>query len=704
VPGHRLDPLLQPRSIAVVGASARAGSPGNEVLLNLRKGGYAGAVFAINPARESVEGFPCHASLSDLPEVPQHVVFAVNDARLEACFDEALALGVEAATIFSGMAIPGDTGPDLAERICNKARAAGTLLHGGNSMGFFNFSGGVWMSGFDTRSHERPGNVVLLSQSGAGMSGILDCEERLDFLFAASTGQELCLGVEDYLDYVLDLPQTAVVGLFLETSRHPRRLLAALDKARRRKIPIVAVKVGRTELAARLAVSHSGALAGSDAVYDAVFQRYGVQRVDDMAQLAATLILFAQPHPLPPGGLATMHDSGGERQLAIDMADALGLEYPELTAATVARLEATLDEGLPAVNPLDAWGSGGADAGSYMEDCFTALVSDPGIALGAVVHDRGPHGAIYSSYLQYLRGAHRATGKPVCLVANWSGSGADPRAIEATREGFPVLDGLREFQVAARSVLAYRDYHGRAEEPPPQATATEIVDRWREYLRQAVHIDEASSGQLLRDFGIPVVAGTVFDGPGVPREVLQSLRFPVVLKTAAPGIAHKSDVGGVILNLANECELQEACAGMTARLGAGLLVAPMVKGEGVEMILGVARDAQFGPTVLIGLGGVHAELLRDTVVLLPPFGPAEAMRALGRLKMYRLLGEVRGRQALAVAAFCQMASRLSVLAVELADCVAEVDINPVRLMVDDCMGLDALVVRPGDRLHREHRQ
>ena len=692
MPAHRLDPLLQPRSIAVVGASTRAGSPGNEVLLNLRKGAYPGRVFAINPTRDTVEGLPCFASLADLPEVPQHVVFAVNDTRLEACFDEALALGVEAATIFSGMAIPGDNRPGLAQRIRCKAQAAGVLLHGGNSMGFFNFGGGVWMSGFDTRSHERPGNVVLLSQSGAGMSGILDCEERLDFLFAASTGQELCLAVEDYLDYVLELPGTAVVGLFLETSRHPQRLVSALEKARQRNIPIVALKVGKTELSARLAVSHSGALAGSDAVFEAVFRRHGVQRVDDMAQLAATLILFAQPHPVPPGGLATLHDWGGERQLAIDLAHELGLEYPRLDAATVATLEAILDEGLPAVNPLDAWGSGGVDAGRYMEACFTALLGDPGVALGAVVHDRGPRGAIYSSYLQYLRGAHKATGKPVCLVANWSGSGADPGAIDATRQGFPVLDGLREFQVAARSVMAYRDFLARRDDPAPPATAPEIVDRWRLYLRGVMDIDEASSGQLLRDFGIPVVAGTAFEGPGVPKGVLQTLRFPVVLKTAAEGIAHKSDVGGVKLKLSNAQELESACAEMTARLGPKLLVAPMVTGEGVEMILGIARDSQFGPTVLIGFGGVHAELLRDTLVLLPPFAPAEAMRALRRLRMYKLLGAVRGRGALAVEAFCRMAARLSVLAVELADCIEEVDINPVRLMVDDCVGLDALVI------------
>jgi len=191
MPAHRLDPLLRPRSIAVVGASARPGSPGNEVLCNLRKGGYTGPLYAVNPGRDSIGGIPCYPALAQLPEVPQHVVFAVSDARLEACFDEAVALGVQAATIFSAIAGEGEPGAAMAQRIAQKARAAGLLLHGGNCMGFYDFAGGLWVSGFDTREHRRAGGVVLLSQSGAGMSGILDCEERLDFLFAASTGQEL---------------------------------------------------------------------------------------------------------------------------------------------------------------------------------------------------------------------------------------------------------------------------------------------------------------------------------------------------------------------------------------------------------------------------------------------------------------------------------------------------------------------------------
>lgn len=689
MPAHRLDPLLHPQSIAVVGASERAGSVGLETLLNLRKGAYPGTIYPINPSRDTVAGIPCFASLVVLPEVPQLVVFAVNDQRLEAALDEAIARGVQAAVIFSALSHAG-----LSERIRDKANAAGMLLHGGNCMGFHNFAGAVRVSGFDTRVQENPGSVVLLSQSGAGMSGILDCEERLDFLFAASTGQELCLGIEDYLDYVLDLPQTRVVGLFLETSRQPRKLIAALDKAVQRRIPVVAIKVGKTDLASRLAVSHSGALSGSDAVFDAVFDRYGVQRVEDMAQLAAALMLFAQVDvaSLPSGGLASLHDSGGERQLAIDVAAAVGVTYPALADATVKRLARLLDEGLPAVNPLDAWGSGGEAGVQTMQDSFCALMADPGIALGAVVHDRAPGGDIYPQYVAYLRAARAATGKPVCLVANHAGSGGGELALAAVAEGFAVIDGLREFQVAARCVLAYRDFQARERLCLQALPPTEKVEAWARRLRAHPQPSETVAGQLLREFGIAVVTGLEFDGPDLPAELIASLQFPVVLKTAAPAVAHKSDVNGVVLNLGDAPALDKACREMASRLGPRLMVAPMVGGEGVEMIMGVSRDSQFGPVVVLGMGGIYAELLRDTITLLPPFSADDARRAVGQLKFSAVLDAVRGRPALAVDTFCEMASRLSLLALSLPECVQEIDINPVKLTVDNCIGLDALLV------------
>ncbi|NCF16659.1 MAG: hypothetical protein GWP63_00330 [Haliea sp.] len=689
---HRLDPLLRPQSIAIVGASDRVGQPGNEILVNLYKGEFTGAIYPVNPGRETAGGIACHPSLRSLPEVPDLVVFTVADQRLEACLDEAIALGVPAAAVFSALQLEDDGKPSLSQRVRDKAADAGMLLHGGNCMGFYNFVDRVWVSGFDTREHAHKGGVVLLSQSGAGMSGVLDCEERLDFSFAASTGQELCLAVEDYLDFALDQPQTRVVGLFLETSRHPERLIAALEKARRRAIPVVAIKVGKTELAAQLAVSHSGALAGSDTSYQAVFEAYGVQRVDDMSELATALILFSRTPPLGEGALVTLHDSGGERQLAIDLAGQLAVPLAKLAPETVERLEQFLDPGLPPVNPLDAWGSGGADAPTNMTACFTALLQDPGAALGAVVHDRAPGGGIYPAYLDYLRAAREATGKPVCLVANHQGSGSGPQVLAATREGIPVVDGLRVFLVGVRCLLAYRDFQAHTHDPPPAPVADEVVERWRRYLGDAQWVPEIKAAELLRDFGISVIEGIAIDGAGQLLDLAADITYPVVLKTASPGIAHKSDVGGVAVDLRNPQQLGDAYTRMAQQLGPQALVAPMVTGAGMEMILGIFRDAQFGPMVVMGMGGIYAEAVQDVIVLRPPFSAGQARTSLDGLHLRALLDGGRGQPQLALERFCEMAARLSVMAVTLADHLVEVDINPVRLMEDDCVGLDALVV------------
>ena len=690
-PSHRLDPLLRPRSIAIVGASDRVGQPGNEILVNLRKGQFTGAIYPVNPGRKTVAGMPCHDSLAVLPEVPDLVVFTISDQRLEACLDQAIAIGCPAAAIFSALQLENDEEPPLRQRVRDKANAAGLLLHGGNCMGFYNFTDGPWVSGFDTREHRSEGTVALLSQSGAGMSGILDCEERLDFSFAASTGQELCIAMEDYLDFVLDQPQTRVVGLFLETSRHPARFVAALAKARRRAIPVVAIKVGRNELAARLAVSHSGAMAGSDASYSAIFEAYGVQRVDDMAELATALILFSRSASLAAGGLVTLHDSGGERQLAIDLAEKLAVPLTELQPETIDKLTQLLDPGLPAVNPLDAWGDGGGDAPAGMSACFSALLEDSGAALGAVVHDRAPGGGVYPGYLDYLRAAREATGKPVVLVANHQGSGSDPQVIEATREGLVVVDGLREFLVGVRCLLSHRDFVTVEQAPPPDVNK-DVTRRWQQRLSTTQWVSEACAGALLRDFGIPVLEGIQIESREQLLANVGTVTFPAVLKTAATGVAHKSDIGGVVLDIHNQQQLEASYEQMSERLGASVLITPMAATSGVEMLLGISLDAQFGHMVVMGFGGVHVESLQDYVVLRPPFNAQQARRALDGLRLRSLLERGRGQPPLAIEQYCECAARLAVMALALKDSIAEVDINPVRLTADGCLGLDALVV------------
>ena len=688
---HRLQPLLKPSSIAVLGASQKSGSVGNEVIVNLLRGGFEGSIYPVNPGYEEILGIACYPSLVDLPARPDMVIFAISDRRIESALDEVIALNIPACTIFSALILDNDSTPNLKQRIATKAQNAGLLVAGANGMGFYNVRDRVLAGGFDTRDHPYPGNVSLISQSGAGMSGIVDCEQRLQFNLAVSSGYELTVSMEDYLDYALDLKETKVVGLFLETSRYPHKLIQAFKKANQRRIPIVVLKVGRTDLAAELAVSHSGALAGSDQCYNAVFDRYGVQRVDDMDQLATTLIMFAQTDQITQGDVVSLHDSGGERQLMIDLADSLKVPLTKLQPSTITQLENLLDAGLPAVNPLDGWGAGGPNASAMMADCFTALLADTGAALGAVIHDRGPNSEVYSSYLNYLHQAHAASGKPVFLVANRQGSGTDELAITSTHNGFAVIDGVSQFLIGARCLLNYRDFQLR--EPMSSVGIDQTkCDYWRQRLQAETKVTETLASQCLANLGIPMLQSILVGSEKELALAAASVGFPLVLKTAQPEIDHKSDVGGVVLNIANQADLLKAYREIADRLGPKGMVAPMLQSSGIEMILGISRDSQFGPTVVAGFGGIFAEVLSDVAVLIPPFNATTVKRVLENLSMADLLKGARGASKVDVDSYCEVAARLSEIAVAFSDTLVEVDINPIMLTVDGCVGLDALMV------------
>ena len=585
----------------------------------------------------------------------------------------------------------------VRDRVTRKIANSGLLVCGANGMGFYNFKQGVWVCGFDTRpNHVRGGNVTLISHSGSGMSGIIDCEERIDFNLAVSTGQELCVSMDQYMDYALEQPETRAIGLFMETARRPAGMIAAFQKALDKGIPVVVLKVGRTEMSARLAVSHSGAIAGRDDAYQALFERYGVQRVKDMDELATTLIMFAQPFEVAEGGLVTIHDSGGERQLLIDLASDLKVPLTRLQEETTNQLHALLDAGLPAVNPLDAWGAGGPGANHIMRECLAAMMADPGAAFGAVVHDRAPLGAIYPEYLDYMKRGHEASGKPVFIVSNRQGSGSDPLAISATREGFPVLDGLRSFLAGARCLLNYRDFRSREHDQPP-ACDPELVDRWRTRLTGAGALDEYRSGQLLSDFGFPVNPSRLAESEAEVLAAANELGYPLVLKTAAAGILHKTDQDGVRLGLEDESGLLAAYRDLARRLGPQVLVCPMIQTRrlesgGAEMVMGMIRDEQFGPLVMLGFGGINVETIHDVICALPPFGEDTARRLLDSLQLRPLLDGLRNSPAVDTASFCRAAARFSAMAAALGDVIDEIDINPVIVHPEGCVAVDALVV------------
>ena len=684
---HRLDPLLRPRSLAIVGASPREFSAGRVLLDQNRANGFAGPVYAINPRYPEIAGETCYPDFASLPEVPEHAVFAVADARLEPLLDAALGAGVKAMTLFNPLADEENEG--LRRRIQAKALEAGALICGANGMGCYNFHHGLYASGYATRPDHRPGGVAFITHAGGTFGAMVDAEARLDYSIAVSAGQELTTDMADYMDFALADPATKAIGLFVEAARRPEAFCAALEKAERRGVPVVAIKVGRSALSARLSQSHTGALVGRDEAYQAIFERYGVHRVTDLAELAYTLIAFSQAPAAAPGGFATLHDSGGERELMADLAEAEGVPLADLGEATKSELARHLGPGLPPINPLDAWG-GGDDFATTFPACLVAMAKDPNCGVAAVVVNRSTEGHHYREHAAGLRRAFAATGKPCFLVSNHQGSGSDPMAIELTREGMPVLDGTREALRTVRHLFARRD---RVVQAPPPIMQGPAVEAWRERLAAIEKpMGEHDSLSLLEAFGLPCAARRLIETEKELEAAYADIGPSVVLKTAQQELLHKSDVGGVVLGIHSLEQARADYHDLSKRLGPACLMARQAEGAVAELIFGLLRDEDFGPLVVVGAGGLHAEVLKDRAFAIPPFSAETAVGLIEQLKFFPLLTGLRGRPKADLEALAEALSAFSQLAAALADDLDSVDVNPVLALETDCLAVDALAV------------
>ena len=374
----------------------------------------------------------------------------------------------------------------------------------------------------------------------------------------------------------------------------------------------------------------------------------------------------------------------------VDLADDANVPLTKLSDDTVRKIEDVIDPELPAVNPLDAWSRGGPDASSQMTRSLTLMMQDRGAAMGVVVHDRAPFGKIYPSYLTYMQRARAESGKPVALVSATQGTGCDAAVLTSTHAGFPVLDGVSQFLQAARALFAYRDFllRGQSEWAAPDE---KVVELWQSRLRSGETLGELDALRMLSDFGVQTSSPEAAAGEEAVLEAAKKCRYPVVLKTANPGLLHKSDHGGVIVGISDEEQLRQMYSLMRGRLGDAVLIAPVVN-SGVEIIFGLKRDPQFGPVVLLGFGGVLAETIGDVQFALPPFNAEHARRCLDRMKLRPLLDGVRGAPAVNVEGLCKIAERFSVMAHALRDVLAEVDVNPVIVNEDGATAVDALVV------------
>jgi acyl-CoA synthetase (NDP forming) len=684
--------MLEARSVAVVGASGREGSVGRQTLVELLEGGFRGEIFPVNPRYDELLGLRCFPSLAALGRPVDLVVIAVGNAGLEDALRGAAEAGAASAVIFaSAYEAPREGLPPLTERLARIAREHGMAVCGANCMGFVNLERNLRACGFYEPKDLEPGPIAFVSHSGSAFSAMLHNRRGLRFNLAVSAGQELVTTAADYLRYALSLDSTRVVALFLETVRDVEGFREALRRAEERDVPVVALKVGREALTKELVRAHSGALAGEDGAYEALFEAHGVLRVGSLDEMADTLALLVAGRRAAPGGLASVHDSGGERALLVDTAAEVGVPLAPISEETSARMAELLDEGLDPVNPLDFWGTG-KDAPAVITGCIRALLDDPAVgALAFCVDLTTEDEPAGYGYIGMAEEVYPGTSKPMAMLANLS-SGIDREDVRRLyRAGIPVLEGTRTGLLAFRHLFELRDHRALPPLAEPEPAPAAVRERWRARLSSGEPLGELEGLALLSDFGVPVVparrASTPEEASGAARE----LGFPVVLKTAAPGVLHKSEVDGVRLGIAGEEELAAAYADLAARLGPTVTVARMAP-PGVELHLGIVRDAQFGPLVMVAAGGVLVELLADRRLGLPPLDEPRARRLVDGLRARRLLDGVRGRPPADVDALVRALVRLSVLAVDLGDHIEALDANPVICGPQGCVAVDALVV------------
>ena len=693
---HPLNTLLRPRSIAFVGASDRANTTGAAMLEMARIDGFDGKIYPINPRLAELDGAPCYPDLAALPEVPDHVVIGVASRYVEAILDQAIELGIKAATIFASCYLDDDASPALPARVAKKASAAGMSLCGANCMGFYTPSAGLRVASAASPEGLQKGGVAWIAQSGSAFGALSHNDRRLGFSLVVSTGMELVTTVADYMDWALHQPETRVIGLFIETIRDPAGFIEALATARQRNIPVVALKVGRTAKSAQMAVSHTGALAGNDAVYEAVFRSYGVHRVTDMDEMAATLAMFDTPRKPARGQLGTVHDSGGERELVVDIAEDYGIDFATLEPATCTALSAHLEPGLVAENPLDAYGTHN-DLENRFAALISTLVNDPNVGLGLFMSNPRDGYAYAESYSAAVMKAAQMTDKPLALVSNYSMADDSDLAGRLKQAGVPLLRGTRNALLAARHVIAdrnFRERHTQADTPKSATSifADEIVGRWRSRLTENTQLAEADGLAMLADFGLTTPAIARVSSSQELDTALSGLRFPLVVKTAE-NHAHKSDVGGVRLNIGSAADARAAYEDMAAQLGPRALLMEMVP-SGTELSLGSIYDEGFGPVVIISAGGVMIEFLADKVAALAPFEADAARVLLEELRISRLLAGFRGQPPADVEAVIAQLVRFSYMVSTLGDAIAEIDVNPMICSASGAFAADCLVV-PG---------
>ena len=707
----QLDPLVKPRSVAIVGATDRVG-PGRSVVESLGAIGFSGAIYPVNPKYQTVLNHVCYPSLTDLPEAPDVVVFSIRKPLLPEQVRLAVKRGARAAVIYdAGFAELGEDGARQQAEIAGLCREAGMPVCGPNCMGILNPTARVTtykQTLMDTNG--LAGNVGFISQSGSVVIAILSDLRRYGISLSVSAGNEAVTRTVDYIEYLIDDPATKVIATFTETVREPERYVAALDRAAAVGKPVVVLKVGRTERTQRAITSHTGGLAGESRVFSEMLRAHRAIEVADLDEMTEVLAV-CQGERWPRGrGISVITGSGGLAEMILDNATAAGLDLPPLSGAERSEAEQVIGRITGDGNPFDAWGNG-----NYAVNLPHAMsVVDKSERIDAVVYcaDTSNEGHVghpgrVLENVKMLADAAQSSHKPYYLMSSRPGVMNAQQAkgmrdvglvqIGGTRQGLGAIDRI------GRYMMPQKPFRTSANRSGAQLAALLGAKAGRRT------INEYESKQLLSAFGVPVTreqrVATLNEATRAAREI----GYPVVLKVVSDEIPHKTELGLVAVGLASDDDLARAFQRLQQRLerveprpsDAAFLVQEFVA-DGIEVFAGISRDPDFGLTLAFGMGGIAIEITRDFAFRTLPLREGDAEAMIAETRGAAMLGAIRGRPAADVASLAACLNALADFAHHNADMLDEIDLNPIKALPEGrgCVVVDALIVarpqRKGD--------
>ncbi|MFP5211818.1 MAG: GNAT family N-acetyltransferase [Acidobacteriota bacterium] len=698
---HNLDRVFRPSSVAILGASEKEGTIGDALMKNLMKGGYQGRIYPVNPGREKVHGIEAYPSLLKISQSVDLAVIATPISTVPAIMEECVKIGVGGAVVISaGGKEIGEKGKKIERQIERIALSGGVRIIGPNCLGITATESRLNTS---FASHmPLPGRLAFISQSGAICTAILDVslKERIGFSYFVSIGSMLDVDFGDLINYLGNDPDVSSIVLYIESLTNFRKFMSAARAVSRVK-PIVVLKSGRSAAGAKAAASHTGSLAGADDVYDAAFKRAGVVRVNTIEELFDCAELMAK-QPRPGGsGLGIVTNAGGPGVMATDALAQYGLEPAALTDRTIERLNNVLPRFWSRANPIDIIGDANAERyRNAVEICLTAPEINSLLIIMAPQAMTNPT-LVAQGLVEIIKQ------KRIPIFTVWMGAADAEKGRDIFNEA-----GIPTYETPERAVTAfmYMYSHMRnlelSQQVPQKLPQDPEFDRIeaRRIIEETLQrgeklLTESDSKKLLAAYGIPVTRTEVAESGDEAAVLANGMGFPVVMKIHSPDISHKSDAGGVVLNLKDERAVRDAfdmvmssarAYDPKARLS-GVTIQPMLKKGEYELIVGCKKDPDFGPVILFGMGGIMTEILKDRAIALPPLNRLLARRLIEGTKVYKLLRGYRNIPPANLMLIEEVLIRLSQLVTDLPE-IVEMDINPLVAVEDKVFALDARVV------------